>query len=99
MHGIRISMDARGRVFDNIFVERLWRSVKHEDIYLRDYSTLPELLLGLTTYFTFYNTERPHQALAYKTPNTIYASGQGGAALIIDKFGSSSKKICGTYAS
>ena len=61
--GITISMDGRGRVFDNIFVERLWRNVKHEDVYLNGYASMDELLLGLTKYCAFYNGERPHQAL------------------------------------
>ena len=60
--GVRISMDGRGRVFDNIFIERLWRTVKYEDIYLHDYWNGNDLQRGLTTYFRFYNTERPHQA-------------------------------------
>jgi len=70
--GIRISMDGRGRAFDNIFVERLWRSVKYEDIYLRDYETVPALHQGLKTYFTFYNSERPHQSLGYLTPAEVH---------------------------
>src|SRR5450830_762918 len=60
---IAISMDGRGRAYDNIFVERLWRSVKHEDVYLNGYATMGELLIGLTKYFAFYNAERPHQSL------------------------------------
>ena len=71
-HGIVISMDRRGRALDNIFVERLGRSVKHEDVYLKGYATLPELLLGLTEYFVFYNSERTHQALGYSTPDAVY---------------------------
>jgi putative transposase len=66
--GIAISMDGRGRAFDNIFIERLWRSVKYEDIYLKDYTTVPALDEGLTRYFHFYNHERPHQSLGYRTP-------------------------------
>ncbi len=66
--GIAISMDGRGRALYNIFVERLWRTIKYEDIYLKGYASLPELLLGLTEYFAFYNTERFHQALEYRTP-------------------------------
>lgn len=66
--GITISMDGRGRALDNIFVERLWRSLKYEDIYLKGYATIGELMLGLTEYFAFYNAERPHQSLAYCTP-------------------------------
>lgn len=85
--GITISMDGRGRAFDNIFVERLWRTVKHEDVYLKGYATPVELTLGLTEYFAFYNDERPHQALANETPDTVYRARQGGGALIVDKYG------------
>jgi putative transposase len=85
-HGIAISMDGRGRALDNIFVERLWRSVKHEDVYLKGYATVPELLLGLTEYFVFYNTERSHQSLDYRTPNEVYQTARGGGARIVDKF-------------
>lgn len=70
--GVRISMDGRGRVFDNIFIERLWRSVKYEDIYLKDYASVPAVIEGLDKYFDFYNTERLHQALDYRTPKAIY---------------------------
>ena len=66
--GIRISMDGRGRALDNVFVERLWRSVKYEDIYLKDYACVPELEVGLECYFHFYNYDRPHQSLQYRTP-------------------------------
>jgi putative transposase len=85
--GITISMDGRGRAFDNIFVERLWRNVKYEDVYLKGYATVSELLLGLSDYFVLYNSQRPHQALQYKTPDVVYASGSGGGALIVDKYG------------
>jgi len=61
--GVRISMDGRGRVFDNIFVERLWRTVKYEEVYLKDYATVPEARASLARYFGFYNQERPHQDL------------------------------------
>lgn len=70
---VRISMDGRGRVFDNIFTERLWRTVKYEDIYIKDYSGVPEVRQGLGRYFDFYNTERFHQSLGYKTPEAVYA--------------------------
>jgi putative transposase len=70
--GIMISMDGRGRVYDNIFVERLWRSVKYEEVYLREYATVKEAILCLGAYFKFYNEERPHQALKYKTPYQLY---------------------------
>jgi putative transposase len=84
---IAISMDGRGRALDNIFVERLWRNVKHEDVYLKGYGTMGELTLGLARYFAFYNGERPHQSLGNRTPDEVYASGQGGGARIVDKFG------------
>jgi putative transposase len=70
--GIAISMNGRGRALDNIFVERLWRTVKYEDIYLKDYGTVPVLEAGLERYFTFYNYERPHQSLAYRTPAEVH---------------------------
>ena len=75
--GIAISMDGRGRALDNIFVERLWRSVKYEDIYLKDYPTVPALDEGLARYFHFYNHERPHQRLAYRTPAEVHVKQQG----------------------
>ena len=83
---IAISMDGRGRALDNIFVERLWRSVKHEDVYLKGYADVPELLLGLTDYLVFYNTERSHQSLDYRTPDEVYRAGHGGGARMVDKF-------------
>ena len=85
--GIDISMDGRGRALDNIFVERLWRSVKHEDVYLKGYASMPELMLGLTEYFAFYNGERPHQSLGNRTPNEVYRTAEGGGASIADHFG------------
>ncbi len=75
--GIQISMDGRGRVFDNIFVERLWRTVKYEDIYLKDYTDVPMLIGGLGDYFDFYNRERPHQSLAYRTPESVHCTCEG----------------------
>jgi len=83
---IKISMDGRGRALDNIFVERLWRSLKHEDIYLKDYVNMGELRLGLTKYFAFYNQERPHQALVNLTPDQVYNTGKDGGAKIVDRF-------------
>lgn len=80
-------MDGRGRALDNIFVERLWRSVKHEDVYLKGYATMSEARTGLGEYFTFYNGERPHQGLEYRTSDEVYASGCGGGARIVDRFG------------
>lgn len=70
--GVQISMDGRGRCMDNIFTERLWRTVKYEDIYLKGYATIGEVHAGLTDYFRFYNTERPHQSLKYQTPASLY---------------------------
>jgi putative transposase len=69
---IQISMDGRGRAFDNIFIERLWRTVKYEDIYLKEYATVPALIAGLTSYFIFYNEERFHQSLGYRTPAEVH---------------------------
>jgi putative transposase len=70
--GVTISMDGRGRVYDNIFVERLWRSLKYEEVYLKQYATVREARGNIEEYFRFYNTERPHQALGYKTPYHLY---------------------------
>jgi putative transposase len=70
--GVRISMDGRGRALDNIFTERLWRSVKHEEVYRQDYGSPRQARQGLAAYFTFYNQERPHQALDYQTPAAVY---------------------------
>ena len=72
-NGIQISMDGRGRAADNIFVERRWRSVKYENVYLKGYETIPEAEEGLKEYFNFYNTERHHQSLGYKTPWLVYS--------------------------
>ena len=69
---IRISMDGRGRALDNIFIERLWRSVKYEDIYIKKYESVRALRAGLEAYFQLYNYERPHQSLTYATPAEIY---------------------------
>jgi len=119
--GIAISMDGRGRAFDqaegrrtpsggpersegfgvaehNIFVERLWRSVKYEDVYLKGYATMGELTLGLADYFAFYNGERPHQSLGNRTPLVVHESGQGGGAMIVDKFGAEARATARTTA-
>ena len=69
---VRLSMDGRGRAFDNIFVERLWRTVKYEEVYLKDYRDVPEARQGLGEYFTFYNGQRIHQALDYRTPHHVH---------------------------
>jgi putative transposase len=70
--GVSVSMDGRGRCLDNVFVERLWRSVKYEDVYRKGYERVPELEGGLRAYFGFYNTERVHQSLDYRTPAEVY---------------------------
>ena len=77
--GVKISMDGRGRALDNIFVERLWRTVKYEEVYLKQHDTVQSLLIGLTDYFVFYNQERHHQSLGYKTPDRVYQT-----AIIVD---------------
>ncbi|GAI14356.1 unnamed protein product, partial [marine sediment metagenome] len=69
---IQISMDGRGRAMDNVFNERLWRSVKYEEVYLNDYPTVSEAKEGIGNYIDFYNQERPHQSLDYKTPADVY---------------------------
>ena len=73
---VRLSMDGRGRAFDNIFVERLWRSVKYEEVYLKDYRDVPEARQGLGQYFPFYNEQRIHQALDYRTPQSVHFGAQ-----------------------
>jgi len=71
-HGVKISMDGRGRVMDNIFIERLWRTVKYDDIFLHDYADVREVIAGLKRFFRFYNHERPHQSLGNQTPAEVY---------------------------
>jgi putative transposase len=78
--GVAVSMDGRGRALDNVFVERLWRSVKYEDIYIRGYEVVPELYQGLGRYFGFYNNDRLHQSLGYRTPAVVY--GKVGATRV-----------------
>lgn len=75
---VHISMDGKGRALDNIFTERLWRTVKYEEVYLHDYAQPREARLGLTRYFDFYNYERPHQALHYRTPAEVYGATRRG---------------------
>jgi len=71
-HNIQISMDSKGRALDNVYIERLWRSLKYENIFLSEYNSMKELSKGIKKYFNFYNTERFHQSLDYCTPNDIY---------------------------
>jgi len=72
-------------------VERLWGGVKHEDVYLKGYATMPELLIGLAEYFVLYNTERPHQSLGYDTPDQVYRTASGGEARIVNKYSEKEK--------
>jgi putative transposase len=74
--GVAVSHDGRGRALDNVFVERLWRSVKYEDIYIKDYESVKDLESGLASYFWFYDEERPHQSLDYGTPGEVYRAGR-----------------------
>ena len=78
--GAQVSMDGRGRCLDNVFVERLWRSVKYEDVYLRGYESVPDLERGLAAYFRFYNHERLHQSLGYRTPADVHTGKERKAA-------------------
>jgi putative transposase len=73
--GVRISMDGKGRWIDNVFIERLWRSLKYEEVYLKAYENVAEAIRGIGDYFDLYNEKRPHQALARLTPNEVYAGG------------------------
>jgi putative transposase len=77
--GVAVSMDGKGRCLDNVFVERLWRTVKHEDVYIKGYETVPQLQAGLGAYFPFYNERRPHQSLGYQAPAAVYRSSRRAA--------------------
>ena len=81
-HGVRISMDGKGRFMDNIFVERLWRSLKYEEVYLKAYDGVAEARAGIGAWLAFYSTERPHQALGYNTPREVF----DGATRPVDKW-------------
>ena len=74
-HGVQISMDGKGRCMDNIFVERLWRSVNYEEVYLKAFQNGPEAKAGIGAYLRLYNEERPHQALDYQTPRQVFEAG------------------------
>ena len=88
LHGIAISMDGRGRFSDNIFVERLWRSLKYEDVYLKAYQDVAEARCSIASYFDFYNHERLHQALSYRTPRQVFQE-----ALRVTSFGTGKKPL------
>ena len=74
--GVQISMDSAGSYMDNVFVERLWRSVKYEEVYLKAYESVAEARAGIGAYLRFYNSERPHQALDYRTPAQVFEEGR-----------------------
>lgn len=80
--GVRISMDGKGRCLDNVFVERLWRSLKYEDVYLRRYSLMPEATLGIGRYLNFFNSERPHHAFQFQTPDAVFERSLRGRSKI-----------------
>ena len=95
-------MNGRGRALNhlcNIFVERLWRTVNYEGVYLKGYATMGELLLRLSHYFGYYNGERPHQALNDRTPDAVYRSGRDGGAIIVDKYLRAGPVSCGSLRS
>ena len=77
---VQVSMDGKGRCLDNVWVERLWRTVKYEELYLKRYETVPLLQAGLKAYFPFYNEQRRHQSLGYQTPSAVYSQGRRKAA-------------------
>jgi putative transposase len=80
--GVAVSMDGKGRWIDNVFIERLWRSVKYEEVYLHGYANGTEARAGLTRYFSFYNTRRSHQSLEYRTPDEVYFEGLAAPTLM-----------------
>ena len=83
--GVRISMDGRGRALDNIFTERLWRSLKYEEVYLREYNSPRDARIGVGTWLEFYNHQRGHQSLGYQTPAQVYHAGRAEAAAAVDR--------------
>jgi putative transposase len=80
--GIQVSMDGKGRCMDNVFVERLWRSIKYEEVYLKAYQTVAEARTGINAYLEFYNQQRPHQALGYRTPGQVFQEESPGGCLL-----------------
>jgi putative transposase len=92
--GIQISMDGKGRALDNVFVERLWRTVKYEEVYLQSYATPRDARQSLARYFQFYNHERPHQALGYRTPATLYFGTPSAATAGYDSGKGEESTVC-----
>jgi len=95
--GIQLSMTGKGRCHDNIYIERFWRSIKHEEIYLNDYDSVAELKTAIRQYIEFYNTERPHQALDYKTPAELYFAGEEPSMDMCTNLFAKSSQILHTY--
>ena len=93
-HGIQISMDGKGRALDNIFTERLWRTVKYEEVYLQSYATPREARQSLSRYVQFYNHQRPHQALAYRTPAALYFGTPSEATARYDSLKGEESAVC-----
>jgi len=96
-HGVKISMDGKGRYSDNLFIERLWRTVKYEEVYMKAYQDGKEARVGIGDYFRFYNTERPHQSLCYRTPAEVFTSSlvavtQGG---MVESLSSDTQRTAG----
>jgi putative transposase len=92
--GIQISMDGKGRALDNVFVERLWRTVKYEEVYLQSYATPRAARQSLARYFQFYNHERPHQALGYRSPAALYFGTPSGATAGYDSGKGGESTVC-----
>ena len=86
-HGIKVSMDGKGRCLDNVFVERLWRSLKYEEVYLRAYENVSEAEMGIGSYIRFYNDQRPHQSLGYRTPGEVFDQGHSQYQEVLSSHG------------
>jgi len=93
-HGVKVSMDGKGSYTDNLFIERLWRTVKYEEVYLKAYQDGKDARVGIGEYFRFYNTERPHQALGYRTPAEVFAgSMESSSSSVIKSLKTSTNRI------